>query len=115
MEAVYTLGPLAVGIDPSPDSFLYYKEGVYTDPECDINNLDHQVILFGYGTSDDGKDFWLVKNMWSKFWGNDGYVRIARGKGDCGIATDGNVAYVTDSSRKPGAERRILESVTKWK
>eukprot|EP00955_Chlamydomonas_euryale_P054826 355950-Chlamydomonas_euryale.AAC.4 len=41
--------------------------------------------------------------------------QIARGKGDCGIATDGNVAYVTDSSRKPGAERRILESVTKWK
>ncbi len=49
MEAVYTMGPLAVGIDPSPDSFLYYKEGVWTDKECDIKFLDHQVILFGYG------------------------------------------------------------------
>jgi hypothetical protein len=76
MEAVFTMGPLAVGVDPSPDSFLYYKEGVYTSAECDIHNLDHQVILFGYGTTEDGQDYWLMKNMWSKFWGNDGYMKV---------------------------------------
>ncbi|KAG1677754.1 hypothetical protein FOA52_001066 [Chlamydomonas sp. UWO 241] len=114
MEAVYTKGPLAVGVDPSPDSFLFYKEGVYTSDECDINDLDHQVILMGYGTTDDGQDYWLMKNMWSKFWGNDGYMKIERGKGDCGIATDGNVVVVSEGSRMPGSSSRSLEGVVKW-
>lgn len=43
MEAVYTLGPLSVAIDPSPDSFAFYKEGVFWDKTCSINDLDHQV------------------------------------------------------------------------
>lgn len=43
MEAVYTLGPLSVAIDPSPDAFAFYKEGVFWDKTCSINDLDHQV------------------------------------------------------------------------
>lgn len=52
--------------------------------------------------------------MWSKFWGQDGYIKILRGKGDCGISTDGNIAVVAKSSRRPGAGLRSLEGVRKW-
>lgn len=50
-------------------------------------DLDHAVLVSGYGTTDEGHDYWLVKNTWSSYWGDQGYIKIARSPHDCGIAT----------------------------
>ena len=54
--------------------------------ETELQKLDHAVLVSGYGTSEEGQDYWLVKNTWSTNWGEEGYIRIARQPDDCGIA-----------------------------
>jgi len=71
-------------------TFSSYKEGVMddcVDMSLSTNNVDHAVLAVGYGTSDDGIDYWLVKNSWGSDWGENGYIRIKRGSSCNGIAT----------------------------
>jgi len=88
-EAVATKGPISVGIDASQSSFHFYDTGVYYEPNCSPDNLDHGVLVVGYGTdADSGEEYWLVKNSWGTSWGEKGYIRMARNRNNnCGIAT----------------------------
>jgi len=95
-DAVATFGPVSVAIDAAHPEFEYYSSGVYYNPNCknDVDSLDHEVLVVGYGT-DNGQDYWLVKNSWSTYWGDQGYIKMARNKGNnCGIATQATYPLV---------------------
>jgi len=95
-DAVANDGPVAIAIDASQPTFTFYTGGVYSDPNCknDIDSLDHEVLIVGYGTDpDSGMDYWLVKNSWSVYWGDNGYIKMQRGVNMCGVATQANYAY----------------------
>lgn len=81
MQAVQ-FGPVSVAIEADQLGFQFYKSGVFSG-RCG-HNLDHGVLLVGYGT--DGSDYWRVKNSWGASWGESGYIRMIRGQGQCGIA-----------------------------
>ncbi|KAL1562491.1 senescence-specific cysteine protease SAG39-like [Salvia divinorum] len=78
--------PISVAIDPR--LFQFYHSGILTG-ECGTS-LTHAVTLVGYGESEDGIKFWLLKNSWGTGWGDGGYAKVQRNvdakEGMCGIA-----------------------------
>jgi C1A family cysteine protease len=84
LAAAVAQTPVSVAIDANP--LQLYFGGIYSDWECGTQ-LDHGVLVVGYG-SENGKDYYLVKNSWGASWGEQGYFRFARrsyGTGMCGI------------------------------
>ena len=88
--------PVSIAIEADTRVFQFYSGGVITDTSCGTN-LDHGVLIVGYGEENDTL-YWLVKNSWGSDWGDNGYVKILRdnstnSEGVCGIAMQ--PSYVT--------------------
>ncbi|WVZ87624.1 hypothetical protein U9M48_034233 [Paspalum notatum var. saurae] len=82
--------PVTVAIEAGAREFQLYESGVFTG-RCGTS-LDHGVVAVGYGTTEHGEDYWLVRNSWGAHWGEAGYIRMARNvsarAGKCGIAME---------------------------
>jgi len=113
MMTALTVGPVSIAIEADTRSFQLYSSGIYSDFEgCNANsktkgttyqpNIDHAVVLVGYGTQN-GQDYYVLRNSWDTTWGdtkgftngnsNAGYMLIARGSqyapwGMCGLLYD---------------------------
>lgn len=89
LRAAVAKQPVSIAISADTRLFQSYSSGVITSSSC-YTSLDHGVLIVGYG-SENGQDYWLVKNSWSSSWGDNGYVKIGRSSstndpGVCGIA-----------------------------
>ncbi|KAJ3440629.1 hypothetical protein M0813_08899 [Anaeramoeba flamelloides] len=93
MDAIYTQGVLSIAIDAAHESFMFYTSGVYYEPKCSSTELDHAVLLSGYGVSPEGEKYWLVRNSWSINWGDQGYVKMSMKDNNCGVQSE--VVYPT--------------------
>ena len=87
-KVVAKFGPTTSGLNLTKKMVLY-KEGVYQEDNC-LNNLDslnHAILIVGYGTDPKDGDYWLIKNSFGSWWGDNGYMRLARNKKSmCGIS-----------------------------
>ena len=89
LMAAVAAQPVAVAIEADQSGFQFYSSGVFSGT-CG-SQLDHGVLLVGYGTTSAGAAYYKVKNSWGGSWGLQGYVLLARGGGHeggmCGILT----------------------------
>ena len=80
-KEIYNRGPISCGIDAAP--ILKYAGGVV---DMAGENVDHVISVVGWGTDTTAKTdanpdgaYWIVRNSWGEFWGEMGYIRVAKG------------------------------------
>eukprot|EP01117_Protostelium_nocturnum_P005252 TRINITY_DN1909_c0_g1_i1.p1 TRINITY_DN1909_c0_g1~~TRINITY_DN1909_c0_g1_i1.p1 ORF type:complete len:378 (+),score=122.97 TRINITY_DN1909_c0_g1_i1:79-1212(+) len=100
MKALATIGPLAINVDAS--AWGAYETGVFSG--CNVTNpeIDHGVLLVGYGVDATSGPYWLIRNSWSPSFGESGYIRVKRDE-TCG--TDINTKVGTICKGGPTTQR----------
>jgi len=73
-KEIYARGPISCGIDASP--ILEYTGGIVSDAG---EGVDHVISVVGWGNDPTEGEYWIVRNSWGEFWGEMGYVRVAKG------------------------------------
>jgi len=92
LMAAVAAAPVSVAIEADTSVFQSYKSGVIKSAACGTN-LDHGVLVIGYGTDASLGDYWLLKNSWGTTWGEKGFFRIQRvatstDAGICGLQSE---------------------------
>jgi len=92
MQEALMNSPITVAVDANCSAFMNYSGGILTK-SCGTG-LDHAVMAVGYG-SENGTDYWIIRNSWGSSWGESGYIRIkanATGSGVCGCQMESHWA-----------------------
>ncbi|KAF7634421.1 Cathepsin L-like cysteine proteinase [Meloidogyne graminicola] len=88
IDWILNFGPVNVVISVPPD-MKPYKSGIYhpSDYDCQFRVVGlHSLLVVGFGITDNGQKYWIVKNSWGDDWGQEnGYVNFIRGVNSCGI------------------------------
>ena len=81
---MYQHGAVMVAVAVNAN-FSRYRGGIFGGCS-ESDKVNQAVVVVGYG-SEDGLDYWLVKNSWGPGWGDQGYIKIMRGVNMCSIGT----------------------------
>ena len=75
---------LSIAVSAGNNHWYYYNSGILNTQHCG-SSIDHAVAMVGWG-SQDGTDYWIIRNSWGDSWGEGGYIRVATtpsGNGIC--------------------------------
>merc|ERR1712184_219214 len=89
-ESIYNNGPHTVYVYAN-SNFQRYHSGIFDDSSCSTSSYNHAVINIGY---DVNEGYWTIRNSWASSWGEQGHIRMARGKNTCNIEHYAWVPYL---------------------
>eukprot|EP01034_Spumella_vulgaris_P028783 gene28783-35704_t len=76
-------GPVACYLNS--DCIHNYTGGVspynesYTGEACKPYLFNHAIQLNGWGVTEEGQEYWIGRNSWGTYWGEDGFFNIVKG------------------------------------
>lgn len=87
---IYARGPIACYVDAGPIydwGFTANASQVFTAGNGHTT-IDHVISVVGYGyDSVQNVDYWIIRNSWGEYWGQNGYFRLKMGDNQLGIET----------------------------
>mmetsp|Transcript_15037 Transcript_15037/g.30423 ORF Transcript_15037/g.30423 Transcript_15037/m.30423 type:complete len:761 (+) Transcript_15037:318-2600(+) len=87
-KEIQTRGPIVCGLAATAELKANYTGGVFRDTSG-VKTRNHWVEVAGWGVSEeDGSEFWVVRNSWGAWWGENGWFRLALGENNLGIETE---------------------------
>jgi len=78
MAEIKARGPVACGVAVTKDFMKNYKGGIYEDTSGE-SRIRHVVSLLGWGVAKDGTKYWIGRNSWGTYWGENGFFKLKRG------------------------------------
>jgi len=79
------ISPVATAVMVTYD-FQLYSSGVFNDSSCTNQEIEHGILVVGYGVTSQSEKYWILKNTWATSWGMQGYMLLERGYDRCGVA-----------------------------
>lgn len=87
-KVVATYGPVAVTIQTGHQFVFSAGNSVILDKGCD-GYSKHSVLIVGYGTTVTGEEYWIIKNSFGPYWGDNGFGYMARNRNNsCAIVSE---------------------------
>jgi len=91
MKEIAQNGPIVAAFNAPSNLFSYHHgifEGGKLQKDDNWEKTNHAIVVVGWGENDQGK-YWIVKNSWGEFWGENGYFKMKRGTDDCAFESMG--------------------------
>ena len=101
-KAIFANGPIACLIDAT-DNFEKYTGGIYSEEGSWTN---HVISILGWGV-EDGKEFWIGRNSWGTYWGEQGFFRITTGEDN--LLVDSGCYWAIPIIDKEPKEENLIE------
>jgi cathepsin X len=73
-KEIFNRGPIACGINAMP--IEEYTGGIAKGFSL---LTDHVISVVGWGTDEKEGQYWIVRNSWGQYWGENGFVRVKFG------------------------------------
>jgi cathepsin X len=102
-KEIFARGPIVCSIAADLTFLLAYEQhlvagNVYVDPSYfpedgspsphNETEIDHDVEITGWGTTEAGVPYWVARNSWGSYWGERGWFKILRGANHLFIESD---------------------------
>ncbi len=87
---IFARGPIACDIDAT-SKFEDYSGGIFEEEKI-LATSNHVISILGFGKTADGEEYWVGRNSWGTYWGEQGFFRIKMHKHNLGVERNCNWA-----------------------